>query len=96
MRAEDWPRAAGLIREEMAVRREITPGALIPITQRLIGQAEMLGCGARFAGAGAGGSLWALGASEGITRLKADWEKTLAPIRGAGVLECDIDPCGVQ
>jgi len=80
----------------MGVRREITPEALIPITQRLVDQAEMLGCGARFAGAGAGGSLWAVGASERITRLKAEWEKTLAPIRGAGVLECEIDPRGVQ
>jgi D-glycero-alpha-D-manno-heptose-7-phosphate kinase len=96
IRAQDWPRAARLVREEMAIRRKITPGALIPITQRLVDQAEMLGCGARFAGAGAGGSLWALGASERITRLKADWEKTLAPIRGAGILACDIDPRGVQ
>ena len=96
LRDEDWSQAAGLLREEMAVRREITPEALIPITQRLVDQAEMLGCGARFAGAGAGGSLWAVGASERISRLKAEWEKTLAPIRGAIVLECEIDPCGVQ
>ena len=96
IRSEDWPRAAGLVREEMAVRREITPEALIPITRRLVDQAEMRGCGARFAGAGAGGSLWAVGAADKITRLKADWEKTLAPVRGAGVLDCQIDPRGVR
>jgi D-glycero-alpha-D-manno-heptose-7-phosphate kinase len=96
IRSEDWPHAAGLVREEMAVRREITPEALIPITQRLVDQAEMHGCGARFAGAGAGGSLWAIGATDKISRLRADWEKTLAPVRGAGVLDCEIDPRGVQ
>ena len=96
IRNEDWLRAAGLIRAEMAVRREITPEALIPITRRLVDQAEMLGCGARFAGAGAGGSLWAVGSAEKITRLKAAWEKTLAPVRGAEVLDCEIDPRGVE
>jgi len=96
IRSEDWLRAAGLVREEMAVRREITPEALIPITRRLVDQAEMRGCGARFAGAGAGGSLWAVGAADKITRLKADWKKILAPVRGAAVLDCQIDPRGVQ
>ncbi len=96
IRSEDWSRAAGLVREEMAVRREITPEALIPITRRLVDQAEKHGCGARFAGAGAGGSLWAVGATDKITRLKADWEKTLASARGAGVLDCEIDPRGVR
>ena len=45
------------LKEEMSIRREITPDALIPITGKLIDQAEKTGCGARFAGAGAGGSL---------------------------------------
>ncbi len=96
IRNQDWPQAAALIRAEMAVRREITPEALIPVTRRLVDQAEMQGCGARFAGAGAGGSLWAIGATEKIARLRADWKKTLASVRGAEVLDCEIDPCGVQ
>ena len=91
-----WDRAAGLLREEMTVRREITPDALIPVTDKLIRQAELAGCGARFAGAGAGGSVWALGEKKRIQELRTIWESTLAPIRGAGILDCRVDPRGVR
>ena len=50
-----WDGAARLLKHEMAIRREITPDALIPLTEKLIDHAEQAGCGARFAGAGAGG-----------------------------------------
>ncbi len=95
IKEHDWKLAAGLLREEMAMRKEITPGALIPITTKLVEQAEQAGCGARFAGAGAGGSLWALGEIENIKRLRKIWNDTLAPIKGAGVLDCAVDPVGV-
>ena len=91
-----WDRAAGLLREEMAVRRAITPDALIPVTHQLIQQAEEKGCGARFAGAGAGGSVWALGEIKRIQELKRIWKSTLAPIRGAGILDCRVDAKGVR
>jgi D-glycero-alpha-D-manno-heptose-7-phosphate kinase len=91
-----WDQAAGLLREEMAVRRELTPDALIPATDKLIRQAELEGCGARFAGAGAGGSVWALGEKKRIDELKTIWRSTLAPIRGAGILDCAVDPRGVR
>jgi D-glycero-alpha-D-manno-heptose-7-phosphate kinase len=90
----DWDRAASLIREEMAIRREITPEALIPITDQLITMAEQAGCGARFAGAGAGGSLWAIGTRERIHLLRGLWERRLGRIQGAGLLDCAIDPLG--
>jgi D-glycero-alpha-D-manno-heptose-7-phosphate kinase len=90
-----WDRAAGLLREEMAVRRDITPDALIPVTHDLIQRAEEAGCGARFAGAGAGGSVWALGDKKKIRELKTVWRSTLAPTRGAGLLGCAVDPRGV-
>jgi D-glycero-alpha-D-manno-heptose-7-phosphate kinase len=96
IKEQDWKLAAGLLREEMAVRKEITPEALIPITSKLVEQAEQAGCGARFAGAGAGGSLWALGEIENINRLRKTWKDTLAPIRGALVLDCAVDPVGVK
>jgi D-glycero-alpha-D-manno-heptose-7-phosphate kinase len=92
----DWKKAAGLLRDEMAIRRDITPDALIPITEKLIGQAESKECGARFAGAGAGGSIWALGEVDRIRDLRKSWEATLAPIRGAKILDCAIDPLGVR
>lgn len=94
--AGEWNRAARLLRKEMAVRREITPDALIPITEALIAEAEEAGCGARFAGAGAGGSLWALGEKDGVERLRAAWASRLSGVKGAGILECAVDSTGVK
>ena len=91
-----WERAANLLREEMAVRRAITPDALIPVTDQLIQQAEEEGCGARFAGAGVGGSVWALGEKKRIRELKNIWRCALAPIQGAGILDCRVDAKGVR
>jgi len=91
-----WDKAAALLREETSIRREITPDALIPITDKLIRQAEQAGCGARFAGAGAGGSVWALGEKRRIAELKPIWNSTLAPIRGAGLLDTTVDARGVR
>lgn len=93
--AMDWGLAAALIREETAVRREITPEALTPITDELIRLAEDTGCGARFTGAGGGGSLWAIGDIAPIGRLRELWRSRLAQTRGAMLLDCRIDPLGV-
>lgn len=92
----DWNQAAVLLKEEMALRKTLTPEALIPITEKLVVQAEQTGCGARFAGAGAGGSLWAIGKIKEIQRLKKIWEDTLAPVRGARILDCQVDTRGVM
>lgn len=94
--ARDWNRAAALMREEMGVRREITPEALTPVTQDLIETAENVGCGARFTGAGAGGSLWAMGDGEAIETLRTLWKARLAKIKGASILDCGVDPSGVR
>ena len=96
IREKDYDQAAGFLRKEMAIRRQITPEALIPITAELVDRAESLGCGARFAGAGAGGCLWALGDKEKIYELKKIWKKILEPIKGAEVLNCVVDPKGVE
>ena len=92
----DWKRGAGLLQEEMALRRTLTPEALIPITEKMVAQAEREECGARFAGAGAGGSIWALGEIKNIRRLRKSWEQTLEPVRDARVLDCEVDPHGVR
>ena len=91
-----WKEGARLLREEMAVRREITPDALIPVTERLIREAEKAGCGARFTGAGAGGSVWALGEKEEIDALRQTWQDSLASVKGAGILPCQVDLHGVR
>ncbi|MBW1997698.1 MAG: galactokinase [Deltaproteobacteria bacterium] len=91
----DWKAAARIMRMEMAIRRQITPDSLTPLTRKLISQAEEMGCGARFAGAGAGGAVWAIGEMENIMDLKNTWGTTLAAVRGAKVLDCGIDSRGV-
>jgi D-glycero-alpha-D-manno-heptose-7-phosphate kinase len=96
IKEQDWEGAARLLREEMAFRRELTPEALIPVTDTLIREAEQAGCGARFAGAGSGGSIWALGREKDIQGLRRIWEDILRPIRGAKVLNCEVDPLGVK
>ena len=80
----------------MSIRREITPEALTLTTNRLIADAEDAGCGARFAGAGAGGSLWAVGKLKRIDQLKGRWETALAQVKDARILDCRIDPAGVR
>jgi D-glycero-alpha-D-manno-heptose-7-phosphate kinase len=96
IKKKDWHEAAGLMRAEMAIRRELTPDALVPLTAKLIDQAESIGCGARFAGAGAGGSVWALGDMEKIRKLKKIWELTLGSVEHGKILDCAIDPTGVK
>ena len=94
--ARRWEEAAELLREECALRRQLTPEALIPVTETLIDQAAAAGCGARFAGAGAGGSVWALGTVERVSALRHAWSRTLGAIPGAGILECTVDGAGVR
>jgi D-glycero-alpha-D-manno-heptose-7-phosphate kinase len=96
IKRQNWQKAADFLQEEMALRKELTPEALIPITKKLVGQAERAGCGARFAGAGAGGSLWAIGGKKNIERLGEKWKETLVPVKGAKVLDCGIDSAGVM
>lgn len=90
--AEDWKASARCLREEMSIRRKITPDALIPVTETLIHQAEACGCGARFAGAGGGGSVWAIG--EDVLPLSKKWASTLASVKGACILECGVESTG--
>ncbi len=91
----NWKECARWLQEEMAIRREITPEALIPQTSLLIEKAEELNCGARFAGAGAGGVVWAIGPKERIDELREVWRQTLKEIRGARLLSCKVDVKGV-
>jgi len=96
IREKDWHSAALFLREEMKIRREITPDALIPITAAMINSAEKIGCGGRFAGAGAGGSLWAIGEPDRIKKVEEAWAGALKDVKGAGILRCDVDPAGVR
>jgi hypothetical protein len=44
----------------------------------------------------AGCSAWAIGETKRLHELKSLWRSTLAPIRGAGILDCAVDPRGVR
>ena len=92
----DWDRAAFFLREEMAFRREMTPEALDDVTERLVAAAERAGCGGRFSGAGAGGSVWALGNKANIALLRRKWQELLAPIKDAQILDAGIDAEGMR
>ncbi len=94
--ARDWSAAAGLLRQEMTLRRAVTPEALTPVTAALIDHAEQAGCGARFAGAGGGGSLWALGRLGAVEALRASWAEALRSFPNARMLDCEIDHRGVE
>jgi D-glycero-alpha-D-manno-heptose-7-phosphate kinase len=96
IKKREWKKASDRLKDEMAIRRKITPDALIPVTEKLIDSAENMGCGARFTGAGAGGSVWAIGEPDRIGKLRTVWDSVLAPIRGATVLDCTVDPIGVR
>lgn len=96
LKASDVEEATSLIRQETALRRDLTPEALTPGTEALILEAEALGCGARFAGAGAGGAVWALGSRKDVQRLRPVWERRLAEVPGACLLPCGTDPEGVR
>ncbi|HIC85305.1 MAG TPA: hypothetical protein EYP06_03290 [Desulfobacterales bacterium] len=95
IKRQDWAGAAICLREEMAIRRRITPEALTKKSAVLISEAESLGCGARFTGAGAGGCIWAIGELEKISRLKVLWAKRLKKMNGY-ILDCSVDWRGVR
>jgi len=90
----DWNTAGSSLNEEMEIRKKITPEALIPVTKTLLDQAKEAGCSARFAGAGAGGCVWAIG--NNLTTLKKTWKKTTDSIKDARILDCNPDPEGVK
>ena len=85
LKARDWEGAAGCLRQEMDIRRNITPDALVPETRTLIDVAEAEGCGARFTGAGGGGTVWAIGSRACMQALKTRWGRNgRAGSRGEG------------
>ncbi|MBN1276217.1 MAG: galactokinase [Deltaproteobacteria bacterium] len=96
IKKHDWKLSVDLLQQEMAYRRQITPEAMIPVTAVLLDQAEQAGCGARFAGAGAGGSFWALGEKDNIDSLRNIWAKTLEGVKGGEVLNTSVDPEGAR
>ena len=63
--------------------------------QRLKVAALQHNCGTRFAGAGGGGCVWAIGPPEAIAALRPKWERLLSEEKEARLLPCGIDADGV-
>jgi len=91
----DIKTAIECLNREMKIREKITPDAFTPLISQLIKQAQQIGAGARFAGAGAGGSVWALAEKEDIEKLSQMWQKSISHIKDAKILSCQIDPKGL-
>ena len=96
LQEREWKVVAKALRDEVAIRREITPQAFTPMINRLIQETEEMGCGARFAGAGGGGAVWALGEIDAIRRLRQGWAHILEGTREGRIMECAIDSVGVR
>jgi D-glycero-alpha-D-manno-heptose-7-phosphate kinase len=96
LKEKKWKEAAQDLCDEITVRRKITPEAFIPVIDSLIGESEKTGCGARFAGAGGGGTVWALGEPDRIDKLRIKWADILKATKQGRVLECTVDPVGAK
>lgn len=95
LRKCDWIAAANALQRETELRQTITPEVLIASTQKLVDVAIENHCGARFAGSGGGGCVWAIGEAEDIKALRQSWEKILKDEKNGRILKSDIDTKGV-
>ncbi len=92
---KDFSEAARLMNLETEIRLAMTPDVLDPFGRRLAREAASLGCGARFAGAGGGGCLWAIGQEKAIESLRLRWEALLVERKGARLLDVGVDSRGL-
>lgn len=95
-RAMDWKAASSIMNEETEIRLEMTPDVLDETGKKLYESAKRIGCGARFAGAGAGGCVWAVGSSYEIKELRSAWTKVLDTSDGGLILDTAIDHDGFK
>jgi len=87
--------AGKLMAMETKLRLEMTPEVLDKTGKKLFERAVALNCGARFAGAGGGGCLWAVGEKKRISDLAYAWDELLSPVADAKILDTQIDKNGI-
>lgn len=80
--ATDWDMAAQLLGQESDLRAAITPEMIPSRASDLMDDVKELSCGARFAGAGGGGCVWAIGEATQISSLEQRWRDRLDAIGG--------------
>ncbi|PIE74782.1 MAG: galactokinase [Deltaproteobacteria bacterium] len=92
---KDFEALAEIIKEEVALRMEMTPEVLDDKSRFLVEKASSFGCGARFTGSGGGGCIWAMGEKENIQKLRACWKEEVLKIENAILLDTKPDPYGI-
>lgn len=92
----DLIQSADVLRHEAKLRTSVCPDAITEEMHRFTKSAEEYGCGARFAGGGNGGCVWAIGEQSNIFDLKKRWEKVCEYTTGAMVIDCDVISEGVS
>ncbi len=96
LQVSDIKKAASLMNQETAIRRQLTPDVIDDIGVKLVESAVQNGCGARFCGAGGGGCIWALCPNEKISKLKNNWQEIIATRENAALMEVIIADSGVR
>jgi D-glycero-alpha-D-manno-heptose-7-phosphate kinase len=94
--ADDVDAAVVEMKRELNIRRKITPNVLDEMGRKLVASAEKRECAARFAGAGGGGCIWAMGRAGNIAGLRETWEEILSERKEACLLHAGIDSAGVK
>ncbi len=95
MMDQNYEEAVRCMNREVAFRREMTPEVFDSMGDQLRTSALKNTCGVRFAGAGGGGCVWALGAMEDIDRLRGIWENILRQRKDARILDACVATKGV-
>ncbi|RLB93487.1 MAG: galactokinase [Deltaproteobacteria bacterium] len=95
VKSRNFRQAAKLMNQETKLRLQMTPDVLDKAGKKMFEKAMNCDCGARFTGAGGGGCLWAIGEAMDIDKLKFLWQKILAPIKTAKILDTKIENKGI-
>jgi len=95
IRRKCWEEAVEAMNRETSIRRHMIPEVLDPTMVLLVEAAVDRGCGARFAGAGGGGCVWAFGEPAPLQAVRGAWENILQTEPGAHMLDARIDRKGV-
>ncbi len=88
--------AASAMKSETAIRRRMTPDVLDDLGEKLVDSAARHDCGARFAGAGGGGCIWAMGPKAQMQHMRPVWQEILAERKTGELLQTGIDPLGLS
>lgn len=94
VKSKNWVEAAKSLNAENLLRQKLTPEMIPNSAQNLIEMARKYNCGSRFAGAGGGGCIWAIGDSDGILELSKRWSKLLL-IQNGYIIPCKVTSLGV-